>query len=323
MVVINVINIEEFGLKLIRVPLPFNLDHVNCFLAESENGWTLIDTGLHNEETMSLWHNIFEKKDIQEIIVTHEHPDHIGCAGYLQQTYDINIYLTEQAFKFSSFFVEESRLMKLKNHYNESGIPENIIDQLMMANKNMIETIYPLPNIQKDSFLNEGEQLLIGNNKYEVIFTPGHADGLFTLFNKENSVLIAADHLLPKITPNISYWFFGQSNPLHLYLQSLEKIKKLNAHIVVPSHGKPFYNANKRIDEIIIHHEERLDQILAMIQKDRKTIYEITNEMFPRELTSHEMRFAIGEAIAHLQYLQYKNLCDRKKVNHVWKYIAI
>src|SRR5699024_11833829 len=132
-------------------------------------------------------------------------------------------------------------------------------------------------------------------------------------------VLISTDHILPRITPNISYWFYGDDNPLNTYLNSLNKIKALDAEYVIPSHGKPFYNANKRIDEIIVHHEDRLNETLGKIN-GYHTVHRICDQLFNFELTIHETRFAIGETIAHLEYLYQKGEIHREKVNGIWHY---
>src|SRR5699024_1925065 len=97
--------------------------------------------------------------------------------------------------------------------------------------------------------------------------TPGHADGMVTFYNKEKNVLLSTDHILPKITPNISYWFHGNPDPLASYLHSLDEIKKLDADFVIPSHGKPFHGANERIEEIKSHHEDRLTETLEAIRQ--------------------------------------------------------
>src|SRR5699024_4173760 len=106
------------------------------------------------------------------------------------------------------------------------------------------------------------------------------------------------DHILPRITPNISYWFVGDLNPLKSYLQSLQKVKQLDVNYVIPSHGNPFFNANKRIDEIIKHHDDRLEEIMLDLATEM-TAYEVCRKLFPRQLTVHEWRFAIGETLAH------------------------
>lgn len=318
MVVTSMIDLNTYGLQLVRVDLPFRLNHVNCFLAENETGWTLIDTGLYNEETKNMWDDVLKKKEITEIIVTHEHPDHIGSAGFLQNKYEVEVYMSKTTYESSTYFLKEERLSNLQKSYKMSGVPSDVINKLLKENENMKQRVHPLPIVNR--YLVENELVSIGEYQYEIIFTPGHADGLITLFNKEHNVLISTDHILPKITPNISYWFHGDPNPLKTYIESLNKIKKLDAEVVIPSHGYPFYNANERIDEIIAHHDERLNMTLEIV-KHGGTVYDMTNKMFNKKLTSHEMRFAIGETIAHLEYLKYKGECTREEINGVWSYM--
>ena len=123
------------------------------------------------------------------------------------------------------------------------------------------QLVTPQPTI--DHYFVENEKVPIGRYEYEVIAAPGHSDGMVCFYNAEKSVLLSADHILPKITPNISYWFHGDDNPLQSYLTSLEQMKKLDVDYVIPSHGKPFYGANDRIDELLKHHEERLEETIA------------------------------------------------------------
>src|SRR5699024_6723479 len=136
---------------------------------------------------------------------------------------------------------------------------------------------------------------------------------------KERNMLLSTDHVLPKITSNISYWFHGDPNPLKSYLHSLKKVRKLGADLVVPSHGKPFYGAKDRIDEITKHHEERLDILLEGIT-DGATIYDACGKLFRKELNVHETRFAIGETFAHLEYLRNNGDCEREMQDGIYWY---
>jgi glyoxylase-like metal-dependent hydrolase (beta-lactamase superfamily II) len=129
-------------------------------------------------------------------------------------------------------------------------------------------------------------KILFGKYEYEVIFTPGHSDGLITLYNRENSILFSTDHILPQISPNISYWFRGIRNPLGAFFKSLDKIKLLEVDYVIPSHGKPFRNATNRIEELLEHHQERLEEVYGYI-KHPSTIFEVNSQLFKR-LTMHE-----------------------------------
>src|SRR5690606_1110263 len=155
--------------------------------------------------------------------------------------------------------------------------------------------------------------------EYEVLFVPGHSDGMVCFYQREHNALLAADHILPHITPNISYWFHGDPNPLLTYMRSLEKIRKLDVEWVIPSHGQPFQGANKRIDELLAHHEERLDATWKMLEQPL-TIFEVRERLFDRPLTVHEMRFAVGETLAHLEYLRSEGRCERAMEGERWVY---
>ncbi|MGY0694460.1 MBL fold metallo-hydrolase [Virgibacillus sp. FSP13] len=311
--------LEEYGLKLIRLDLPFRLDHVNCFLAEGENGWKVIDAGLHNAETAERWEKELAGKQVTDILVTHYHPDHFGYAGRMQEITGAKVSMTKVDADAGLNAWQDSFLEKLYDNYSLAGISQDM-GQNMTANTNeFVAQVTPYPTV--DHYFQEGENVVIGKYDYEVIFTPGHSDGLVTFYNKEKNMLLSTDHILPKITPNISYWFHGDPDPLASYLASLEKIKKLDVDFVVPSHGKPFHGANDRIDEIKAHHDKRLIQTLEAI-RNGGTVADACEKLFPKKLTIHETRFAVGETLAHLEYLRNKGECQRElRDGKYWYYI--
>ena len=98
----------------------------------------------------------------------------------------------------------------------------------------------------------------------------------------EKCVLLSADHISPKITPNIPYWFHGDDNPLQSYLTSSKMMKQLDVTYVIPSHGKPFYGANDRIDELFKHTEERLEETIATIGPESHRLRSIQLTIPPR-----------------------------------------
>ena len=309
--------LEKLGVKLIRLDLPFRLNLVNCFLAEGENGWTVIDTGLHNKETVERWNKELAGKEVTNIFITHYHPDHFGYAGGLQEKTGAHLSMTriDENNGFKAW--QDEFLGTLEDNYAIASIPEKIASQMADNTREFISRVTPYPKVNHR--FQEGEKVVIGKLEYEIIFTPGHSDGLISFYNKDKRVLFSTDHILPKITPNISYWFHGDPNPLATYMDSLKKVKKLDADYVIPSHGKPFHGANERIEEMLAHHDERLAQTLDYVHK-RQNVYEICQKLFPKELTVHEMRFAIGETLAHLEYLRHKNEINRVKENGQWYY---
>lgn len=311
--------LEDYGLHLVRIDLPFRLDHVNCFLAEGENGWKLIDTGLHDERTVKKWEEELNGKKITDILVTHYHPDHFGYAGGLQEKLGARVFMSEIDANSGLSAWQEDFLGELPDQYALAGIPIDIADGMVDNTRSFVSRVTPYPTV--DHYFQEGEKIPIGKYEYEVIFTPGHSDGLVTFYNKEKNVLLSTDHILPKITPNISYWFHGDENPLKTYLASLEKIKKLDADLVIPSHGKPFHGANNRIDEIMEHHEERLARLLEIIKQGGTiTIFEASEKLFNKKLNIHETRFAVGETLAHLEFLRFKGECERALKDEVYWY---
>lgn len=309
--------LEKLGIKQITLALPFRLNHVNCFLAEGDEGYKILDAGLHNEETKKVWDKEIAGKQITDIIISHYHPDHFGYAGKLQEKTQARVWMPEIDLQLALQAWEKPFLENLWANYHRAGIPDDISRALTENTAAFAPLVTPYPKVEK--LLKEGESLSFGKYAYEIIHTPGHSDGLVTFYNRENSVLLSTDHILPKITPNISYWFHGDPNPLENYLNSLKKIKKLDVEWVIPSHGHPFQNASKRISEIEAHHEERLSSLKEML-KTGLNVYETMKKLFPKKLAVHDTRFAVGETLAHLEYLRLAGECKRELADGVYIY---
>ncbi|MEB3101510.1 MBL fold metallo-hydrolase [Ferviditalea candida] len=310
--------LQNSGILPVKIDLPFRLNHVNCFLAEGETGWTIIDTGLHNASSAEAWDAHLDGKELTRIVLTHYHPDHIGYAGTLQAKTGARVQMTQTDTKTMNLFWSNDFYEMMLGNYFSYGVDEATAHRLIDYTRNFSNTVMPLPKI--DEYLHEGDRIVFGRYEYELFRAPGHADGMICLFDRDNGILLSADHILPRITPNISYWFFGEQNPLKVYMDSLERFKGLNAEYVIPSHGQPFQNANRRIDEIIGHHDKRLDQALEIVNNGKSTVFEICLSMFGSRLTDHEIRFAIGETIAHLEFLAERGECRKDKDGGKWIY---
>lgn len=309
--------LEQLGLTLVTIPLPFRLDHVNCFLAEGEDGWVIVDTGLNRKESEEIWNLHLKEKKVTDIYITHYHPDHYGYAGTLQQKTNAHLSMIEGESKAAKTAWDTAFINDIHNYYLSAGVPGKLVDSIIENTKNSTEYILPHPKV--NHFFKEGEKVKIGKYVYEIILVPGHAEGLICFYNSEQDVLLSTDHILGGITPNISYWFYGDQNPLQTYIDSLNKIKKLDVDLVIPSHGKPFHGANERIDEIISHHEKRLNQTLESIGEGA-AMFDVCRNLFNKDLTVHEYRFAIGETLAHLEFLRNQGDCYREESDGGWRY---
>lgn len=309
--------LEQLEVTSVRIKLPFRLNHVNCFIAKGETGWTIIDTGINDATAHDTWKPIIENKEVNNIILSHYHPDHYGFAGRLQEMTGAQVSMTETDHKSATHFANNHKSSNLRNNYMECELPIEMVNALTNNETGFNQLVLPHPTIH--GYIKEGSKIVFGKYEYEVVEAPGHSDGLVCFYNKEKSVLFSTDHILPKITPNISYHFYGEDNPLENYLQSLEKFKKFDAQYVIPSHGQPFQNANKRIDEILNHHHERLEKVLDIL-KIPSSVFQTFQQLFGKDFNTHDMRFAIGETISHLEYLVKKNECSKELYNGVYQY---
>src|SRR5699024_713442 len=140
-------------------------------------------------------------------------------------------FMTEIDYKSLDVIMKDESLPYLERDYTLANVPNDLKEKIFNISRGNHKHMDGTP--EEVSYLSEGDTFIIGKGEYEVIFTPGHSEGLIVLYNKEDNVLLSTDHILPKITPNISYWFYGEENPLISYEKSLNKIKKLNASFVI------------------------------------------------------------------------------------------
>jgi glyoxylase-like metal-dependent hydrolase (beta-lactamase superfamily II) len=166
--------------------------------------------------------------------------------------------------------------------------------------------------------LKEGDTISIGDYAFRCIETPGHTRGHMCLYEPSKKILVAGDHILNDITPNIQLWSDGW-NPLKEYLASLEKVYGLDIELVLPGHRSIFRNCKERIQELKQHHEKRFEEIISILGKGSKNAFRVASQMswdiiydswdlFP----VLQKWFAMGEAIAHLKYLEEKGIIRRK-----------
>ena len=130
-----------------------------------------------------------------------------------------------------------------------------------------------------DVTLHGGETIATGRFTFQVLWTPGHSPGHICLYEPEKKVLISGDHILPTITPNVGQHPQSGENPLDKYLNSLKDLKQLDVGLILPGHEKPFTGLKARIDELIQHHKQRSLEILAALNGEAKTAYQVVREM--------------------------------------------
>ena len=298
------------GVRWLRMPLPFALNHINLWLLDEGDGWTIVDSGLNTAQTKELWTEIFKTaldgKPVKRLIVTHFHPDHMGLAGWLTETLRVPMWCTEGEWLWArmlSLDDTEGFVTNANAFYARTGLDSEMRAAFGSRGNSYRPRVSPIPH--RYHRLSDGQSFPIGRRSWRVIIGRGHAPEHACLYCAELDLFIAGDQVLPKISPNVSLWpQEPDGDPLALYLASLAKLKREipASALVLPSHNLPFHGLDRRIDQLVDHHEARLAEVEAACAVPR-TAAEIVPVLFRRELDSHQMSFAIGECLAHIHYL--------------------
>jgi len=297
------------GVYWLRFPLPFALDHINLWLLEEVDGWVLVDTGIGLDETRALWRELFDElegKPLRRILVTHFHPDHFGLAGWLQAETGAMVSISAAEYDKAQRVHELSDAdsgCEMAELFRRHGLDEQRASITQCRGNRYRKIVPTLP--ERVETLADGQRLEIGGKSWEVIVGRGHAPEHATLYCAELGLWISGDQVLPRISSNVSvYPGEEDGDPLTDYLASLVRFAKLPADTrVLPSHGGVFEGLHSRLEQLREHHRERLAELLSVCDVPRSAA-ELLPTLFRRELDAHQLGFAMGEAIAHLIYLQ-------------------
>jgi glyoxylase-like metal-dependent hydrolase (beta-lactamase superfamily II) len=304
------------GIYWIKNPIGLDgssLSHVNSYLVRGEDGYLLVDTGWNTEESFDEIQRSLKEigariEDISQILVTHIHPDHYGMAGRIKRISGARIYMheIENSIIDTRYVHMDALLAQTAEWLKLNGVPAEETGDIRDASLDIVDLVVPA---RPDVILHGGEMITTGEFNFNAIWTPGHSPGHICLYEPEKKVLLSGDHILPTITPNIGRHPQSAENPLGMYLESLQEMRKLDVSLVLPGHDEPFTGLVPRIDEIISHHEQRNLEILAAVSSQPRTAFDIaeyvtwgTNASW-RELPPIHRRMAIFETIAHLEYM--------------------
>ncbi|MCY0860098.1 MAG: MBL fold metallo-hydrolase [Sulfolobaceae archaeon] len=295
---------------LLKSPMRGSLRYVNVYYIESNGESLLVDTGFPLQESIDILNNFLKgKSKPRKVVVTHYHPDHLGLVSLFKGS---DIYLHEKEIETINYLISDEFENFIRRVFSENGIPSEVESSLMRGRELVRQSINGVK-------LNPLEETVeVGDLKFRVLWTPGHTPGHVCLIIEDKG--FCGDHVLNKITPNVSL-LFPDSNPLRDYLMSLDKLLKLNLSVIYPAHGDPIIDVKKRVEEIKLHHEERLKEIIDSLTSGSLTTFEIVKKIkwYKKweELSPVDKQLAVGETLAHLVYLEEKGLI--KRVNNRWK----
>ena len=292
------------GVYQLKLPVPFPLRFVSVYLIEGDDGWTLVDTGYDYPPNYETWERGAAEvgcdleASVARIVVTHFHPDHLGGARWLQERSRAPVYMLEEEIPFSRWIWGglESR-EPFMEYLVRHGMPREMADPAAVE----IRSGLPLP--EEVLPLRAGERFSFERDSALVIHAPGHADNQFVLHDEARGIIFAADHLLLEITPNVGLWPESEPHPLARYMKSLDELRGPGADLILPGHGPVFHDLDGRIEELMAHHADRLDVMLAALEGEPKTAYAVSRIVFRGAITVRQRCFALAETLAHLDHL--------------------
>jgi glyoxylase-like metal-dependent hydrolase (beta-lactamase superfamily II) len=295
------------GVRWLRMPLPFQLNHINLWLVEDGEGWAIVDTGLNSDETRALWQQVLASalggRRVTRLICTHYHPDHMGLAGWLTERLGIELWATEGEWRLARQAIAdppgtfEGELLGFYRRLGYGEVEAKVRSTRPQSYRTMVA---PVP--ERYHRLADGQEIAIGRHRWRVVIGRGHAPEHACLHCPALDLLIAGDQVLPKISPNVSLWPRADDpDPLGSFLASLDRLgRELPAStFVLPSHNLPFFGLHARLGELARHHAARIEEIVDFCERPR-TGAEIVPVLFRRALDGQQLGFAIGETMAHL-----------------------
>ncbi|AAT43707.1 MBL fold metallo-hydrolase [Picrophilus oshimae] len=286
-------------MRLLKVPVEIPaLRTANIYLNDN----FIIDSGMSRYSYDYIKSSI-NVDDIDFIVISHMHIDHIGGALYFQKENNIDVYIGINELKYIENIDEYIDFYR--SLIKDSGAPDAIIEKIISDNIiGKYIDYYREINLKPLNYI----------NGYSIIDTPGHSPGSICIYDSYNERLFSGDHVLERITPNVSMYY---GNPLDDYIKSLEKLKNISIRSIYPGHGNVINNVGNRIDEIIEHHNIRLNQIRSLLKHDM-TAFEIASGITWHynfnDMDGNQLGFAIIETVSHLKYLEEKGEIKRSGI---------
>jgi glyoxylase-like metal-dependent hydrolase (beta-lactamase superfamily II) len=312
------------GLWSVPVVIPDNpLGFTLVYLFETASGPVLVDNGWDDPRSWAALRDGVREtghaiEDVYGVLLTHVHPDHHGLSAKVRATSGAWLAMhPEDAWVVTRWRnARDAWLLEAAAAMLSAGAPEDELAELPDVTGLRAGAVGgELPALPTRLFA-DGDYVDVPGWTVRAIWTPGHSPGHSCFAVEGHSLLLAGDHVLPRITPHIGlYDEDSDADPLGDYLASLAKLRTESVSEVLPAHVGRFDALEPRLGELAAHHEERLAAIAESLRDGPLTTWEIAAAM-PwnrrwEDIVSLMKRIALGEAVAHLRHLERRGLVER------------
>lgn len=321
---------EQAGIFRLRIPTPFMVGRVNCYLIEDEP-LTLVDTGPNSGKSLDeLEHQLAERghpiEDLELVILTHQHIDHLGL---------VEIIASRSGAEVAAIDVAKG---VIENYGEDAERDDQFAGQLMLRHGIPEDVVQALQSVSR-SFrawgakakvtrpLRDGEMLRFRDRALEVQHRPGHSPSDTLLWDAERRILFSADHLLAHISSNplITRPLDGsekRTQALVTYIESLRRTRELPAEIVLPGHGDPITDHVALIDERLALHRRRAEKIHELIAERPRTGYELAQALWGNVAVTQAF-LTLSEVVGHIDLLMNEGRVREVANNGVIRYEAV
>ncbi len=288
-----------------RLPLDIGMDHSNVYLIREDVGWCAFDTGYDSKAGRDIWSAALEgplKEGITRIVVSHHHVDHLGLAGWLQETTGAPVFVRPEELATARVMMLADPLAEstFRDHFTRNGFPAADVDRTLGE---FIPNFYRCILPKETRAPEDGQQMEIGRRHFEVLVTGGHSVAQVALYDPSDGIFLSGDQMLEWITPNISLWPFGDKEPLANFLSSLDRIDSRDIRLILPAHYKVYSPRANRAQALRAHHLEMLTRFRERLQ-GRMSGFELGEAVYRTQPDLLNRILALLETLSHLQWLQ-------------------
>ncbi len=321
------------GITAVALPVGVNLvSTVNMYVLADGDKATVVDCGVWHPELPNggldafgagLRRAGYEIGDVSRLILTHAHIDHYGLAGAVLEASGAELWMHAMTDRdCENYRHPETTRRKHRDLYADHGVPDDDNSELADHLSRWLPHLYSV--VEASTRLRGGERIGIGSDTWDIVHTPGHSYGHLCLYSQSRGVLISGDHILPGVTPPVTFQRGFDPDPMRSYLASLQAIRMLEPELLLPGHGAPITDAVGRIDAIARNKVRRLDRVRRLVVDEPCTVGAVANRLAGGGMASNQRELAVDELFAHIVYLRYSGLIERRvRTDGLYEWFAL